>query len=128
MADPVTRPEPDSHPRVKVGADPTVVACTSVYHTWPAEDRRRFTHCGTCGREDNHIVKLQNFGWDGTLAICTVPSCDWSETHEGCNHRRRAVRRAKHHAGIGPAVDDWGDPIGCVEDLDPMTATGEPVR
>ena len=104
-----------SAPKVVTGTDHGVIACTNVYHAWPAEDRRRFEHCGTCGFEDGHVVKLQNFGWDGTLVICTVPSCDWSETHEGCNHRQRAARRAKHHAGIGPAVDDWGDLVGSKE-------------
>ena len=98
-------------PRVATGTDRSVIACSSVYHAWPAEDRRRFERCGTCQHEDGHTAKVQNFGWHGTLVICTTAGCDWSEIHEGGAHRRRAVRRAKHHIGIGPEVDDWGDPV-----------------
>ena len=100
--------ETDGAPRVVSGTDHHVVACTSVYHAWPAEDRRRFERCGTCKHEPGHTVKLQNFGWPGTLAVCTTPNCDWSEVHEGGNHRMRAVRRAEQHVGIGPLVDDYG--------------------
>ena len=107
---------PTSSPKVATGTDYGVIACASVYHAWPAEDRRRFGHCGRCKLDVHHTVKIQDFGWDGTtLAICTAPGCDWSEVHEGGDCRGRAVRRAKHHVGIGPAVDDWGDPIEVLE-------------
>ena len=100
-----------SPPKVATGTDHNTIACTSVYHAWPAEDRRRFKRCGTCEREDGHTVKVQNFGWHGTLVICAAPGCDWSEIHEGGSHRSRAVRRAEHHIGIGPEADEWGDPV-----------------
>ena len=108
----------NNSPKVVTGTDPGVIACASVYHAWPAEDQHRFKHCGTCRLDVRHTVKIQNFGWQGTLAICTAPSCDWSEVHEGGNNRGRAIRRAEHHVGIGPAVDDWGDPLNDVLDCE----------
>ena len=101
----------NSPSKVVTGTDPGVIACSSVYHAWPAEDRHRFEHCGACGFDVPHIVKIQNFGPASTLAICTAPGCTWSEVHEGTDHRGRTARRAEHHVGIGPAVDDWGDPL-----------------
>lgn len=101
----------NSPPGVVTGTDPSVIGCTGVYHVWPAETRRHFEHCGTCGLDVPHIVKIQNFGPASTLAICTAPGCAWSEIHEGDDHRGRATRRAERHVGIGPAVDDWGDPV-----------------
>ena len=101
----------NSPSEVVTGTDPGVIACSSVYHTWRAEEQGWFGDCGTCGFDVTHIVKIQNFGPASTLAICTAPGCTWSEVHEGTDHRGRTARRAEHHVGIGPAVDDWGDPL-----------------
>ena len=101
----------NSPPQVVTGTDPGVVACSSVYHTWLPEEQGWFGTCAACGLDVAHIVKIQDFGPASTLAVCTTSGCTWSEVHEGDDHRGRAARRAEHHIGIGPAVDDWGDPV-----------------